>query len=362
MKSKPFAEASKEYLRSARPRLICRVDPNPESKLRFRLTPSISEVELGWDEVLDEGYDPSHSPLGCPVYWRIISRGDERFYCSTFLAGRAQVIKGWGTQGLAHCDPVTGMAVARLETNLSGNWPPIHDRELEEKLKNTAALRRMAKAEPKVIDNWTGIIPELLKEERLLNLTSALKTFHGEKTQAALPIFWHWVRINYDIAEATLEWRAKVKEGYLEIYRAAKPLERAKAFDVLRVYSEHFFNTATADERAAMGTALGFSPVEYEIRTEGFSMRELMQALKIFHNVPDDLLTACFERYASECQGRKLPITAVPQLIATYRREPAMKSKERARAILKAFGIKILNGDNPDDMKIWKQVSRAREH
>ncbi len=87
-------------------------------------------------------------------------------------------------------------------------------------------------------------------------------------------------------------------------------------------------------------------------------MRELMQALKIFHDVPDDLLTACFERYACNRLGEKLPITAVPQLIAMYRREPAMKSIERARAILEAFGIRILNSDNPNDLKIWKQISR----
>jgi hypothetical protein len=91
-------------------------------------------------------------------------------------------------------------------------------------------------------------------------------------------------------------------------------------------------------------------------------MRELMQALKIFHNMPDDLLTACFERYASDYQGSKVPSTALPQLIAMYLREPAMKSKERAKAILEAFGIRTLNINDPDDLKIWKKVSRAREH
>jgi hypothetical protein len=205
-------------------------------------------------------------------------------------------------------------------------------------------------------------IAELLKEERLFNLTSALKTFHGNKVKAALPIFRHWVRTNYDIAEMTPEWHQEVEDGYRKIYDLAKPLEYAKARDLLDVYSEHFFKTATADERAALATALGMTPIEYEIRTDGFSMRVLMQALKIFHNAPDDLLTACFERYACERLGRKLPITAMPQLIAMYRREPAMKSKERARAILEAFGIRVLNDNNPHDLQIWKKVSSAREH
>jgi hypothetical protein len=45
-----------------------------------------------------------------------------------------------------------------------------------------------------------------------------------------------------------------------------------------------------------------------------------------------------------------------------YLREPATKSKERAKAILEAFGIRTLNINDPDDLKIWKKVSRAREH
>jgi hypothetical protein len=83
---------------------------------RIKLTPYISKVERGWGEVISEGYDPDHSPLGCPVYWRIVKRGDEQVYCSTFSATRDQIMKGWGTKGLAYCDPVTGRAVVRLET------------------------------------------------------------------------------------------------------------------------------------------------------------------------------------------------------------------------------------------------------
>ena len=111
-------KASAEYLRSAQPRLICRVDP--DGGRRLKLTPYISEVDLSWDEVISEGYDPDHSPLGCPVYWRVVNRGEEQFYCSTFSVAPNQIIKTWGTRGLAYCDPVTGMAVARIETNLQG--------------------------------------------------------------------------------------------------------------------------------------------------------------------------------------------------------------------------------------------------
>jgi hypothetical protein len=58
-------KASAEYLRSAQPRLLCRIDP--AGNLGVKLTPYISEVNDGWEEVIDEGYDPHHSPLGCPV-------------------------------------------------------------------------------------------------------------------------------------------------------------------------------------------------------------------------------------------------------------------------------------------------------
>jgi hypothetical protein len=115
MKSK-LEEVSEEFLRSVRPRLILLV--KPEGDQRFNITPYIRQGEYGRDEVISEGYDPDHSPLGTPVYWRIVNRGDQQFYCITFLATRDQVKKAWGTAGFNYCDPVTGIAFARIETKL----------------------------------------------------------------------------------------------------------------------------------------------------------------------------------------------------------------------------------------------------
>jgi hypothetical protein len=59
-----------EHLREVQPSLIARVEPQRD--LRFKITPFIVEVETANDDVIDQGYDPHHSPLGCPVYWRIV--------------------------------------------------------------------------------------------------------------------------------------------------------------------------------------------------------------------------------------------------------------------------------------------------
>jgi hypothetical protein len=109
-------EVSEEFLRSVRPRLICLVEP--EGDQCFNFTPYIRQGEYDPEEVVSEGYDAEHSPLGTPVYWRIVKRGDEQFYCSTYLATRDQVKRAWGTAGLPYCDPVTGIAFARIETKL----------------------------------------------------------------------------------------------------------------------------------------------------------------------------------------------------------------------------------------------------
>ena len=108
------SEDFEEILRSAEPRLIVRVEPANDRT--HGLTPFIREIDPGWDEVISEGYDPIYSPLGCPVYWRIVTRATEQLYLSTFLATREVVLKGGGRKGLAYRNRDTGMTPARLET------------------------------------------------------------------------------------------------------------------------------------------------------------------------------------------------------------------------------------------------------
>jgi hypothetical protein len=129
MAAKPLQNVSAEYLRSAQPHLICRIDPLGD--LGVKLTPYVRELELGWEEVMSEGYDPDHSPLGCPVDWRIVNRGDKQFYCSTFLATHVQVIKAWGTEGLPYCDAFTGMAAARIEEPAPPAAPDLGEDDFE---------------------------------------------------------------------------------------------------------------------------------------------------------------------------------------------------------------------------------------
>jgi hypothetical protein len=47
-----------------------------------------------------------------------LNEAEEKLYCSTFIVSRDQIGTAWGPQGLAYCDPVTGVAVARIETVL----------------------------------------------------------------------------------------------------------------------------------------------------------------------------------------------------------------------------------------------------
>jgi hypothetical protein len=115
-----------ERLRTARPHLIFRLgrvaDSQPTSGcMMMRVEPSIRNNEPS-HVVLDEGYDPHGSPLNRPVYWRIVTRTDGKFYLSTFLLERELVTKAWGSDGAAYCDPVTGIAFAGIETSFE-NMP-----------------------------------------------------------------------------------------------------------------------------------------------------------------------------------------------------------------------------------------------
>jgi hypothetical protein len=103
-----------DVLRSAKPHLILHIQEDHRG-FECRRELRIDASEGDWDEVISEGYDPIHGPLA-PVYWRVVDRGAERFYLSTFRAKREWVINVWGPRGLAYCDPVTGMAFARMET------------------------------------------------------------------------------------------------------------------------------------------------------------------------------------------------------------------------------------------------------
>ena len=105
-----------EILRSAQPRLILRVKQVQDlPSVVMGLEPFISETDLGWDELLDEMYDATNSPLGCPVYLRTVTRAGELLSLITFLATSAMVIKGWGQKGLSYRNPDTGMTPVRLE-------------------------------------------------------------------------------------------------------------------------------------------------------------------------------------------------------------------------------------------------------
>jgi hypothetical protein len=78
------------------------------------------------------------------------------------------------------------------------------------------------------------------REITLDNLTSALKTVHRQETEAVLLLLWHWAKNNNDVSNATPEVLQEIKEGYLEKYHTAKPLERPDALELLGVYGEHF--------------------------------------------------------------------------------------------------------------------------
>jgi hypothetical protein len=206
-----------------------------------------------------------------------------------------------------------------------------------------------------------------VKPITLDNLISALKALYGQSTEVPLLILRHWAARDYDMAQATPELIREIEEGYLGMYHATTPLERSDALDLLRVYGEHFYETASSKERAAVAIAVGYSPIEYEIINEGFSLRELMQALKTLgaHNgpAPEDMLIAFFERYICEFHvGQEQLIAEMPQIIARYRREVAMESEERARAILKAFGVRLLDMGKAEDVQKLKELSGAKEH
>jgi hypothetical protein len=71
MTPKTDHKASAGYLRSVQARLICRVESEGggpvDEEGRLERARYVRKVERGPGEVIDEGYDPDNSPLGCPV-------------------------------------------------------------------------------------------------------------------------------------------------------------------------------------------------------------------------------------------------------------------------------------------------------
>jgi hypothetical protein len=113
-------QVSEEFLRSAKPRLITQLKLGKDKRLEFKA--SIGQTDC--DEVWSEGYDPDHSPLRRPVYWRHVRRGDAQFNWSTYAVTRDEVLRGWGKEGLAYCDPITGLAIVRMEQELRPDQSP----------------------------------------------------------------------------------------------------------------------------------------------------------------------------------------------------------------------------------------------
>jgi len=143
------------YLRSAQPRLICRVGSPPKCYIR--------QGQCVGEKVLSEGYDPHTSPLG-PVHWRIVDSADERLYCSTFLAKRSTIIKGWGSSGLVYLDPAMGAAAARNETLiLAGELPKYGEYPMNERLSRIAEAYDviLAGREPKSV-SAAEIMPAII--------------------------------------------------------------------------------------------------------------------------------------------------------------------------------------------------------
>jgi hypothetical protein len=170
-------------------------------------------------------------------------------------------------------------------------------------------------------------------EITLDNLTAALKSEYEDKTDVPLLIFRHWAKNNYDMQQATPEQVHEAEKVFLKSYQQSPRLERGEARSLLEAYDEHLRRTVTFREREEIAIALGYTSVEFKFKEEGFSLRELMQALKFFDcpppQWPERILAACFERYFGLHLGRPELVARMPEAIARYRREPAMSSPRR---------------------------------
>lgn len=101
---------TENFLKNALPHLGAGVKLG---KIQTVRDPIIKEPQ-GWDELDAEGYDPN-SVLGA-CYWRVVRRGDKRFYLSTVAIGMDHLLKIWGTVGLPYYDFDIAAAAIRIET------------------------------------------------------------------------------------------------------------------------------------------------------------------------------------------------------------------------------------------------------
>jgi hypothetical protein len=106
-------DTMEQYLKDVKCHLIVRADHLDEKTVS--LSTFIRDADPDGDEVIDEGFDPHSILLARPVYWRLVKRGAEQIYVSTFDATRQEISKRWGQDGLAYCNPVTGRAAVTLE-------------------------------------------------------------------------------------------------------------------------------------------------------------------------------------------------------------------------------------------------------
>jgi hypothetical protein len=72
-------------LRLAQPHLIASIEFMEPEPRTARIRPYTRQSDPGWDELVDEGYDPN-GPMG-PTYLRIVRRGRERFTSAQLSSG-----------------------------------------------------------------------------------------------------------------------------------------------------------------------------------------------------------------------------------------------------------------------------------
>lgn len=69
-------------------------------------------------EVLDEGLDETHSPLGVPVHWQIVRRGSQLIYRSMFNAPVEWVERAYGADARQIIRPGQRDVAVTIETEI----------------------------------------------------------------------------------------------------------------------------------------------------------------------------------------------------------------------------------------------------